>query len=145
MIYLAGDKHGWNAMVIVTEYLNARGLAYENLGVTREGEDIPLEVMLPNVAEKVRRAPDNTAIISCGTGVGVAVGINKFAGIRAALASNPQVASWAVEKDKCNVLCLVGWQVEKQKVDEMLDAWFSARYDGSTKRLAMIRAFDAWH
>lgn len=145
MIYLAGDKHGWNAISIVMEYLDARGLAYENLGVTRDGEDVPLEVMLPVVAEKVRRAADNTAIVSCGTGVGVEVGINKFAGIRAALASNPQIASWAVEKDKCNVLCLVGWQAERQTVMHILDAWFSARYDGSTKRLAMIHAFDTWH
>lgn len=145
MIYVAGDQHGWKAIGFVIEYLLAHGVAYENLGVSDAGQDRPLEEMLPPVAEKVRATNVNRAIVSCGTGVGVEVGMNKFAGIRAVLATNPQIASWSVEKDNCNVLCLVGWQAEKGIIYNILDAWFAARYDGSPKRLAMMKTFDTWH
>lgn len=143
MLFLAGDKHGWKAISFVMEYLDERGLSYENLGVKSEDEDVPLEVMLPPVAERVKQG--NTAIVSCGTGVGVEVGINKFVGVRAALASNPDIARWAVEKDNCNVLCLVGWQATKESSYAILDAWLTASYDGSKKRLAMLAVFDTWH
>lgn len=145
MIYIAGDKHGWQAISLVVAYLTERGVAYENIGVKQADADIALEEMLPPIAEKVRSAPANSAIVSCGTGVGVEVGINKFAGIRAALATSPQIAAWAKEKDMCNVLCLVGWQATKETIYAILDAWFAAKYDGDEKRLAMIQTFDTWH
>lgn len=145
MIYLAGDMHGWEAIRTVMKYLDEHGCPYENLGVKNAGEDMPLQVMLPPVAQKVRMHAEHSAIVSCGTGVGVEVGINKFSGIRASLAVNPQVASWAKEKDMCNVLCLVGWQTSKESIYAILDAWFGSVYDGSQERLAMMKAFDAWH
>lgn len=143
MMYIAGDKHGWRAMGFVMEYLDAHGVAYTNLGVKNADEDMPLEIMLPPIARKVKLG--DSAIVSCGTGVGVEVGINKFSGIRAVLAVNSQIATWAVEKDKCNVLCLIGWQVTKESVGEILDAWFQAKYDGNEKRLKMMSVFDTWH
>ena len=145
MIYVAGDMHGWEAVTVVMQYLDEHGVAYENLGVKSKTEDLPLDVMLPPVASRVKSDTENSAIVSCGTGVGVEVGINKFSGIRAALATSPQVASWAKEKDNCNVLCLVGWQESKETIYAILDAWFAAKYDGDEKRLAMIKSFDTWH
>ncbi len=145
MIYIAGDKHGWQAVSLVIAYLTKRGVSFTNLGVKQPEADIALEKMLPPIAEKVRSAAADSAIVSCGTGVGVEVGINKFSGVRAVLATSPQVATWAKEKDNCNVLCLVGWQASEESIYATLDAWFASTYDGSEKRLAMIRAFDTWH
>lgn len=145
MIYLAGDKHGWSVISFVSEYLTQHKKKFINLGVSKADEDIALEEMLPPVAKAVLQSTENSAIVSCGTGVGVEVGINKFSGIRAVLATSPQIATWAVEKDKCNVLCLVGWDATKESVYKILDAWLSAAYDGNQKRLAMMATFDTWH
>lgn len=145
MIYLAGDKHGWKAISSVMEYLTDHGIPFENLGVNSESEDIPLEVMIPPLVAKVKEDPKNRGIISCGTGVGVEVGANKFAGIRACLVTSPKIAEWSVVYDKCNVLCLSGWEAIKESVHAILDAWFAAKYDGSEKRLKMMAAFDTWH
>lgn len=145
MLYIAGDKHGWSAISFVIDYLTEHKKHFVNLGVLKQNEDIALEKMLPPIAEFVRKDSENLAIVSCGTGVGVEVGMNKFSGIRAVLATNPQIATWSVEKDKCNVLCFVGWQITRESVYEILDAWFSAAYDGSESRLKMIEAFDTWH
>lgn len=145
MIYLAGDKQGWRAIKFVVEYLQQHHIEFINSGVQNDSGDMPLEEMLPKVAEAVRKDPVHKGIVSCGTGIGVEIGINKFSGIRAVLATSPQMAAWSVEKDKCNVLCLVGWEATKESVDNLLDAWFKARYDGSEKRINMMNVFDTWH
>jgi ribose 5-phosphate isomerase B len=145
MIYIAGDKHGYKAIKIIEDYLRFNKIDFQNLGVSSEGEDIKLEDMIPNVVDKIKEDEKNKGILTCGTGIGVEVGANKFSGIRACLATNEQVAEWSRVYDKCNVLCLIGWGVEKEKVYKMLDKWFSAEYDGSEKRLKMFEEFNKWH
>jgi ribose 5-phosphate isomerase B len=86
----------------------------------------------------------NQAIISCGTGVGVEVGINKFSGIRACLAQDERVAEYARVYDDCNVLCLVGWEVNDTVIDKIMNAWLGAKYDGDEERLKMFETFNTW-
>lgn len=145
MIYIAGDKHGYRAIKIIEGYLKSKNIDFRNLGVNSDNEDIRLEDMIPKVVSKVKDNEDNRGILTCGTGIGVEVGANKFSGIRACLATNEEVAEWSRVYDKCNVLCLVGWGVEKEKVYQILDKWFSAEYDGSEKRLKMFEEFNKWH
>jgi len=145
MIYIAGDKHGFAAIKAVEDYLKSRGVDYLNLGVKTKDEDLPLEAMIPRVIKKVLENDDNLGILSCGTGVGVEVGANKFSGIRACLATDEKIAKWSRIYDNCNILCLVGWDCKKENIFKILDSWFSAEYDGDKKRLKMFKKFNNWH
>lgn len=144
MIYIAGDKHGFSAITYVMDYLTEKGMPYENLGVRDSETDEKLENLLPKIATNVRANSTNIGIVSCGTGVGVEVGINKFSGIRASLATEPKIAKWAKIYDKCNVLCIPGWETSKALVYSILDEWFAHTYDGNINRLKMFEAFDTW-
>src|SRR5579863_8889688 len=106
MIYIAGDKHGYNAIKLVEDYLHTYNIEFVNLGVKSNEEEIKLEDMIPSITKKVLEKKENKGILSCGTGVGVEVGANKFSGIRACLATNEKVAEWSRVYDNCNVLCL---------------------------------------
>lgn len=145
MIFIAADKHGFNVAQYVEEYLQKNSLPYENLGVSTDQEDIELQDMIPPVVKKVLADSNNKAILICGTGIGVQVGANKFSGIRACLATTPQLAQWSRQYDKCNILCLVGWDEDKEKLNKILDAWFETEYDGSESRLKMFEEFNKWH
>ncbi len=145
MIYLAGDKQGFDAIQIVSKYLDSNNLEYENLGVESTEEDIELEEMIPKVAQKVLESEINIGILSCGSGIGVEVGANKFAGIRACLATNEKIAEWARIYDKCNVLCLIGWNPEKENIEKIVNSFLNSKYDGSEKRLKMFEEFNKWH
>jgi len=145
MYYLATDKHGLNVSLYVTEYFQEKSIQFTNLGIHSEGEDIRLEDMIPPFVDKIRESESNRGILICGTGIGVEIGANKFASIRACLATTPQIAQWASEYDTCNVLCLVGWDDDKEKVFALLDAWINTSYDGDEGRLKMFEAFDTWH
>ena len=144
MIYLAGDNHGFQAIQFVKQYLAKHAIPFQDLGVQQPSEDMPLEVLIPPVVKNVIKNQENKAILSCGTGVGVEVGANKFSGIRASLATNPKVAEYSIVYDNCNVLCLVGWGCTQDSVYEILDAWLNVTYDGDEKRLKMMATFDTW-
>lgn len=146
MIYIGADKHGLKAIQFVSEFLKSKGMVFENLGVTAENEELPLQDLIPKIVQGVLKDPkNNRGILSCGTGVGIEVGANKFSGIRAVLADSEQIAEWSRIYDDCNVLCLIGWNAEKEKTERILDAWFRAEYDGSERRLKMFDAFNTWH
>ncbi len=144
MIYIAGDKHGHKAITLLEDYLRDHDLGYKNLGVKNKDEDMKLEDIIPKVIGKVKEDKKNKGILSCGTGVGVEVGANKFRGIRACLATDEKIAEWSVVYDNCNVLCLVGWKTDKRKINKILDAWLNAEYDGNERRLRMMEVFDTF-
>ena len=145
MIYLGADKHGYQAIKIVEQWLKQKQMQFENLGVRSEKNEIKLEDLLPLVAQKIRNNQENIGIVSCGTGIGVEVGINKFSGIRACLVDDPELAQWSKVYDNCNVLCLIGWRPDKKKIEAILESWFSAKYDDDEDRLKMIEEFNHWH
>lgn len=101
--------------------------------------------MIPKVIKKIKDIKNNRGILSCGTGVGVEVGANKFSGIRACLAGNEQIAQWSTVYDKCNVLCLTGWECKKEEIFKILEGWLTKKFDGDIKGLKMFDVFDTWH
>lgn len=145
MIYIGADKHGFEAINIVERYLNTENIRYRNLGVNKKGQDIRLEDLIPKVTEEVLKDKQNLGILSCGSGIGVEVGANKFSGIRACLANDPEISEWSRTYDNCNVLCLVGWRAKTNKINNILSAWLDAEYDGNKNRLKMLKTFDSWN
>ncbi len=144
MIYLGADKHGLAAIRSVAKLLRSENVEFADLGVQEEGRDIKLEELIPKIMREVLKNKGNTAILSCGTGVGVEVGANKFSGIRACLAQNEKVAEYARVYDNCNVLCLIGWDAKEENVKNIVNAWLKTDYDGDEARLKMFNAFDTW-
>lgn len=144
MIYLGADQHGLKVIKTVEEYLKSQGVEFINLGIQNEGEDISLQELIPKVTNEVLKDKKDTGILSCGTGVGIEVGANKLKGIRACLATDEKIAEYARVYDDCNVLCLVGWDNNEDKVRKILKAWLKSDYDGNPSRLEMFKAFDVW-
>jgi ribose 5-phosphate isomerase B len=75
------------------------------------------------VARTVARGTAARGLLFCGTGIGMGMAANKIHGVRAAVSWNPETAALAAEHNSANVLCI------------------PARYVGSKKAQAMIRAF----
>lgn len=144
MIYLGADKHGLKTIKIVENYLKNNNINCVNLGINKDGEDIKLEDLIPKVTKKILESENNKGVLVCGTGIGVAVGANKTKGVRANLATEKMIAEWSVVYDNCNVLCLVGWEPNKKNIEEIVNSFLNAKYDGSKSRLQMMKVFDSW-
>lgn len=107
--------------------------------VVRQGHEIALfgplagkEQYWPEVgrqvAEAVASGQADEAILFCWTGTGISLVANKVPGIRAALCADAETAKGARLWNDANVLCMSLRSTPEVIAKEILEAWFSTRY-----------------
>lgn len=68
-------------------------------------------------------------ILLCGSGIGISMAANRYKGIRAALCRAPLDAEMAKKHNNANVLCLGARQNSQLEIEQILDAWFSNKFE----------------
>jgi ribose 5-phosphate isomerase B len=132
----------------VVAELRRRGHEVEWVGAAAEGvEGGATTVAWPHVARHVAEAvaagAADEGILFCWTGTGVTIAANKVPGIRAALCSDAETARGARLWNNANVLCLSLRRTSEVIAREILDAWFSTRYNPNETDDACLTAVDA--
>jgi ribose 5-phosphate isomerase B len=145
MIHIAGDHQAEPALQRIRAFLDRSGRRFREYGYNSGADPgAKLQDFIPLVAEAVRATDNNTGILICGTGAGVEIGANRYAGVRASLCGTPQAAEWARTYDDANVLCLASWALPDLHLEGILTTWYETSYDGDTSRREMFKAFDSW-
>lgn len=144
-VFLAGDHHAEPMLIRIRSYMQKHGIPVAESGY-RGGENPQAKLVdfIPQLTAAVKTNPDRCGILVCGTGAGVEIGANRFAGIRASLCLTPQAAEWARVYDDANVLCLAAWALDEIDLEAILNSWFDSEYDGNEARREMFRVFDEW-
>lgn len=88
--------------------------------------DYPLYATL--AAQAIQEKKADVGILLCGTGVGMAIVANRFAGIYAALVWNKEIARASKEDDNANILVLPSDFVSNEQALEMIQAWLHASF-----------------
>jgi ribose 5-phosphate isomerase B len=70
-------------------------------------------------------------ILICGSGLGMSIAANKFAGIRAAHVESTYTAQLAAEHNQANVLCIGERITAAPYALAMVKAWMSAEFGGT--------------
>jgi ribose 5-phosphate isomerase B len=103
----------------------------------------------PDYAEQLAQAilsgNADRGILICGSGVGICIAANKFAGIRAAICHDTYSARQGVEDDAMNVLCLGGRVIGPELAGEIIRAFLAAEYkalDRYERRKQKVEAFE---
>jgi ribose 5-phosphate isomerase B len=120
----------------------AAKLAQQGHEVIDLGTHSAAPVDYPDSAEAVaaallRRQADR-GIIVCGSGAGVSIAANKFAGIRAAVCHDTYTAHQAVEHDDMNVLCLGARVVGPALAQDLVRAFLDATFSGEERHLRRL-------
>lgn len=82
------------------------------------------------VVEAMRAGQTDRGVLLCGTGVGMAIAANRFAGIYAALVWTPELARLAREHDNANILVLPADYLTCEQATGMIKVWLSATFEG---------------
>ena len=107
MIALGSDHGGLALKRHVMEYLDARGLEYQDFGCyTAESCDYP--DFGRAAAEAVASGACDRGIVICTTGIGISISANKVKGIRCALCSEPLSAEMTRRHNDANMLAMGG-------------------------------------
>jgi ribose 5-phosphate isomerase B len=145
-IALAGDHAGFALKEKAREWLVARGETVLDLGAREVNptDDYPDYALAVGVAVAERRA--ERGVLICGSGVGVAVAVNKIPGIRAGMCHDHYSAHQGVEHDDMNVLALGARVVGEALALELVEAFLDARFSGEERherRLGKLRQIEA--
>lgn len=82
------------------------------------------------VAHSIESGESSMGILICGSGNGISIAANKHAGIRAAIAWKPELASLARQHNDANILSLPARFVTEQEAIEIMKAFLEASFEG---------------
>ncbi len=107
---------------------------------TSERSDYP--VFAHAAITKMHQESVDGVVLLCGSGNGMAIAANRFKGVFACIAWNPQVAAQAKEDDNCNVLVIPADYVTQKEIIKIISFWLSSEFKGGryAERLNTLEA-----
>ncbi len=145
MKFAVGSDHGGlEVRSLVADTLRQRGHEVVDMGTTGT-ESVDYPDFGARVAGAVSRGEAERGVLVCGTGIGMSIIANKFAGVRAALVTDPFMARMASEHNDANVLVMGGRVSSPELAREMLVAWLDTPFEGGRhqRRLDKIAEWEA--
>ena len=94
------------------------------------------------VAGKVAAGRVERGILVCGTGIGMCMAANRFAGVRAANPCDRRTTELSREHNDANVLCLGARILEKGLPAELARLWLTVPFGGA-RHQQRVRKIDA--
>ncbi len=128
----------------IQQYLLQRGLTVEDAGTHQaSGADYP-EYGLA-VARRVASGEFPRGILMCGTGLGMSMVANRFAGVRAALCSEPFAAAMSRRHNDANILVMGGRMIGETMAVEIVRVWLETEFEGGRhqRRIDLFDRFGA--
>lgn len=144
MIALGSDHGGLALKRHVMEYLDARGLEYQDFGCyTAESCDYP--DFGRAAAEAVASGACDRGIVICTTGIGISIAANKVKGIRCALCSEPLSAEMTRRHNDANMLAMGGRIIGIELAKGIVQAFLSTEFSGGRHktRIDKIAQYEA--
>jgi len=138
-VAVACDHAGFPAKRTVIERLRSLGHEAEDLGT--EGNDpVDYPDYARRAAEAIREGRCERAILICGTGGGMVIAANKFAGLRATMPYDAYTARMARAHNDANVCCLGGRSLPLDRIAEIVDVWMGTPFEGGRheRRIAKL-------
>ena len=140
-IGLAADHAGYELKEEVKAQLIARGLQVEDYGChSAERCDYP-DYAHP-MGRAIQEGTIARGISICGSGNGIAMVLNKYPRVRAALCWSVELAKLAREHNDANVLALGGRVTGFGPAGEIVRAWIRSEFEGGrhTRRVEKMMA-----
>ena len=143
-IPIASDHAGFELKERLRVALAEMGYAVEDIGThSTASTDYP-DYAHP-LAQEVSDGQAVRGILLCGTGLGMSYVANRYPGVRAAVAWNPEVAALARKHNDANVLVLPARFVSDEDALAILQVWLTTPFEGGRHqgRVAKIERDDS--
>ena len=142
MKYFIGCDHAaFDAKEELKTYLDSKNIEYEDLG-TLVNERCDYPDYGSAVAKKVQ-AGEGKGILLCGSGIGISMSANRWAGVRAALCGSREEAELSRQHNDSNVLCLGARLRTTEQIHDIVDGWLTAEFEGG-RHSGRIDKFNCW-
>lgn len=142
-VAVASDHRGFQFKEQIISSLRASGHEVDDAGPAC-GDSVDYPDFAAIVARKIRDGQADRGILICGTGIGMAIAANKFAGVRAAPCNDEVTAQISRRHNDLNVLCLSADLLSPRNVESVVHTWMSTDFEGGrhSRRIEKIHAIE---
>lgn len=138
-IAIASDHAAIALKAALAEHLRARGHDVIDLGpATADSVDYPLYGY--RLAEEIAAGRATRGVALCGSGIGIAIAVNRNPACRCALVSEPLSATLARSHNDANVIALGARLIGPEMAIACVDAFFATDFlgDRHTRRVDQL-------
>ena len=147
-VAIASDHGGRQLKAKVIAFLESKGIKVSDFGVpTQDDRSVDYPDYAAKVSQAVASGDAPRGILICGTGIGMSIAANKFAGIRATLVTDEFTARMSREHNDSNVLCLGERVLNHDRAIDLVQIWLETTFaDGRHQsRLDKIQNLERQH
>ena len=145
-IAIGSDHHGVPVRIKLVELLRQAGHVVNNEVGPSIDERQPVDYpdVAAQVAQFVSIGETNRGILICGTGIGMCITANKFAGVRAAPVIDELAAEFCRRHNDLNVLCIASDMLGEEQILQIVHIWLNTPFDSGRheRRINKIRAIE---
>ena len=128
-IVIGNDHAGVDYKNQIVEYLKKQNHEIVNFGTNTE-ESVDYPDFIHPVSDFVSKNTDNTGIIICGSGNGVAMTANKNQKIRAALCWNTEISKLSRMHNNANIISIPARFVSAEEAIDMVKIFLETEFEG---------------
>lgn len=128
-IAIGCDHAGFPYKDNIIELLRSRGIEVEDFG-TNSTDSVDYPDFVHPVARQVEGGNVDLGIVLCGSGNGVAMTVNKYAGIRAAICWKEELAVLARTHNNANVLALPVRFISREEALSIVNSFLESEFEG---------------
>jgi len=142
-IAVSSDHRGYQVKAKILEQLTELGHEGVDYGPAG-GENVDYPDFAARVAQDVAQGKIDRGILICGTGMGMCIVANKFAGIRAVSCHDDLTAEMSRRHNDANIMCLSADLLGERLVNRMVEIWLTTQFEGGrhARRLEKITQFE---
>jgi ribose 5-phosphate isomerase B len=129
-LLLGCDHAGFTLKAFLKDELEAQGYTVVDVGCYGETDKVDYPNISAKIAEAMQAQGIEKAIITCGSGVGVAIAANRFPWVRAVHAHDAYLAQLSREHNDSNVLTMGGRFVAPPYALQIVQHWLGGTFEG---------------
>ncbi|MBI4975086.1 ribose 5-phosphate isomerase B [Candidatus Peregrinibacteria bacterium] len=133
LVYIGSDHAGFKQKAELKSYIESLGYFVTDIGCFNE-ESCDYPDIAREVSEKVTENAGAFGVLICGTGEGMAMTANKFKNIRAALATNEELAEMSRKHNDANVLTMGARITDLETMKKITAKFLSTPFESSEER-----------
>ncbi len=137
-IALGADHGGYRLKEHIKSCLQERNVDVVDLGCA-DTAAVDYPAYACKVADQVSEGRVDQGILICTTGIGMSITANRFARVRAALCTTPEMAVKARSHNDANILAMGGSVVSQETATDILDAWLKSDFSNVDRHGRRIR------
>ena len=144
IIAVGSDLRGFNTKARLIGLLNDLGHQGIDCG-TDSAESVDYPDFAAKVAQMVSQGQAHRGILICGTGIGMCITANKFAGVRACTCHDEMTARLSRQHNDTNVLCLSADLLGERVMNRLVEIWLATEFESGrhARRLEKIAQYES--